>query len=104
MFAEGLAPDGICIDAEGSIWTSTGVSSVVRVADGGRVLERVELSGHRALPGLMLGGKDRRTLFIVSWDWDPAEDAGTNLQRLATGPRTGEILTLRVSVPGAGRP
>jgi streptogramin lyase len=37
VFAEGLGPDGICVDAEGAIWVSTGGSSVVRVAEGGEV-------------------------------------------------------------------
>ncbi len=33
-----------------------------------------------------------------------ADRAPVNLGRLATGPRTGEILALPVDVPGAGRP
>jgi hypothetical protein len=33
-----------------------------------------------------------------------ADGAPGNLDRLATGPRTGEILALRVEVPGAGQP
>jgi hypothetical protein len=32
------------------------------------------------------------------------EGSTPNLERLTSGPRTGEILTLPVSVPGAGRP
>jgi sugar lactone lactonase YvrE len=51
----------------------------------------------------MLGGPDRRTLFILTAEWRPA-DSLANLDRLANGPRTGQILTLPVSVPGAGRP
>jgi hypothetical protein len=35
---------------------------------------------------------------------DQGEDAAANLERLATGPRTGEILALPVEVPGIGRP
>jgi sugar lactone lactonase YvrE len=104
VFAEGLAPDGICLDAEGAVWVSAGISSVVRVAEGGQVLQRVGLRENRASFALMLGGPDRRTLFIMTAEWRMADGHVANLDRLANGPRTGEILTLQVPVPGAGRP
>jgi len=103
VFAGGLAPDGICLDAEGAVWASTGFS-IAHVAEGGEVLQRVELPETRAPFALMLGGPDRRTLFIMTAEWRAADDHVANLDRLANGPRTGEILTLPVSVPGAGRP
>jgi sugar lactone lactonase YvrE len=104
VFADGLGPDGICLDEEGAVWVSTGGFSIVRVADGGKVLQRVELSENRAPFALMLGGPDRRTLFILTAEWRKADGVTTNLDRLASGPRTGQILTLPVEVPGAGRP
>jgi sugar lactone lactonase YvrE len=104
VFAEGLGPDGICLDAEGAVWVQTGGFSVVRVAEGGTVRQRAELAAGRAPFALMLGGPDRRTLFICTAEWDQGEDASANLKRLATGPRTGEILALPVEVPGTGRP
>jgi sugar lactone lactonase YvrE len=105
VFADGLGPDGICLDAEGAVWAGTAdANSVVRVAEGGQVLHRVELPENRAPFALMLGGPDRRTLFILTAEWRPADGHVANLDRLANGPRTGEILTLPVSVPGAGRP
>ena len=104
MFAEGLGPDGICLDAEGAVWVSSGGFSVARVAEGGTVLQRVELGQNRAPFALMLGGPDRRTLFICTAEWRPADGHVTNLERLTSGPRTGEILALPVEVPGAGRP
>ena len=111
VFAGGVAPDGICLDAEGAVWTSappaepgSARSSVVRVAEGGDVLERLELGEHRAPFAVMLGGPDRRTLFIMTTEWRAADSITNNLERLTNGPRTGEILTLRVSVPGTGRP
>src|SRR5206468_1634416 len=104
VFAEGLGPDGICLDAEGAVWVSTGGFSVARVAEGGTVLQRVELEENRAPFALMLGGPDRRTLFICTAEWHMADGHVTNLERLATGPRTGEILALPVEVPGTGRP
>jgi sugar lactone lactonase YvrE len=104
VFAGGLGPDGICLDAEGAVWVSTGGFSVARVAEGGDVLQRVELDEDRAPFALMLGGPDRRTLFIMTAEWRKADSITNNLQRLVNGPRTGQILTLPVPVPGAGRP
>jgi len=103
-FAEGLGPDGICLDAEGAVWVGAGGSSVARVGEGGQVLRRIELPGNRAPFALMLGGPDRRTLFIMTAEWHLGRGAVDNLERLTNGPRSGEILTLPVSVPGAGRP
>jgi hypothetical protein len=74
------------------------------IAEGGEVLGRVELREDRAPFALMLGGPDRRTLFILTAEWRNADGVTDNLERLANGPRTREILTLPVSVPGTGRP
>jgi sugar lactone lactonase YvrE len=104
VFAEDVAPDGICLDAEGAVWTSTGMSQVVRLGEGGEILQRIELAENRAPFAVMLGGPDRRTLFILTAEWRPADHYTKNLARLTHGPRTGEILTLAVPVPGAGRP
>jgi sugar lactone lactonase YvrE len=104
VFADGLGPDGICLDAEGAVWVSTAGFSVARIAEGGEVLQRVELAENRAPFALMLGGPARRTLFIMTAEWRAADGHVANLDRLTNGPRTGEILTLQVSVPGAGRP
>ena len=104
VFAGELGPDGICLDAEGAVWTGSGGYGVVRVAPGGEILQRVELAGNRAPLAVALGGADRRTLFILTVEWYIPDGAAKNLPRLASGPRTGEILALPVSVPGAGRP
>jgi sugar lactone lactonase YvrE len=103
VFAAGVAPDGICLDAEGAIWVSTGFS-IARVAEGGEVLQDVELPEGRAPFALMLGGPNRRILFICTAEWRPADDHVANLDRLTNGPRTGQILALPVEVPGTGRP
>jgi sugar lactone lactonase YvrE len=104
VFAEGLGPDGICLDAEGAVWVSTGGFSVARVAEGGEVLQQVELEEDRAPFAVMLGGPDRRTLFILTAEWRKTDSVTDNLKRLADGPRAGQILMVPVSVPGAGRP
>ena len=62
--------DGICMDAEGAIWCqtmNTGGTTVERVAEGGEVLDRIEVD----LPcfACTLGGDDGRTLFMLVADW-----------------------------------
>jgi sugar lactone lactonase YvrE len=93
---EGVTPDGICLDAEDAVWVASPTTGeVLRVAEGGRVLERVA-SGSLGAYACMLGGPDRRTLFIcTATSIDPEEAA-----RL----REGRIVMVEVAVPGAGRP
>ncbi|MFD2352426.1 SMP-30/gluconolactonase/LRE family protein [Nonomuraea ferruginea] len=93
-WAAGLGPDGICMDAEGAVWTSTGGNEVVRVREGGEVLERVELD--RGPFACMLGGPDGRTLYVVAAEWNPSDPFG--------GPRTGQVLAVDAPAPRAGWP
>jgi sugar lactone lactonase YvrE len=91
VWADGIGPDGICVDADRAIWVSTGGNSIVRVRDGGEVLDRVEID--RAPFALMLGGD---TLFIMAARWDAQNPFG--------GPRTGRVLTVKAPAPGVGWP
>jgi sugar lactone lactonase YvrE len=103
-FAEVLA-DGICMDAEGAVWTPSWHENgpcCLRVADGGEVLDRIPLD--QAGFACALGGTDGQTLFMLTADWHMNEDFMDNLDRLTTGPRTGQVLTSTVSVPSAGWP
>lgn len=92
---DGAVPDGICLDAEGAVWSACPISGrVLRVLEGGEVTDVVSID-RRGAYACMLGGADRRTLFICTADAsDPAE----------TGSMRGAIETVRVDVPGAGRP
>ena len=92
---EGAVPDGICLDAEGAIWVASPVSAqVLRVHEGGRVSERVPVSTQAF--ACMLGGPERRTLFICT-----AESSNPEECRAKLG---GRIETLEVEVSGAGLP
>lgn len=91
------APDGICIDAENCVWVSCPVTGeFLRVADGGEVLDRIELEPPRAAIACMLGGADRRTLFCCT-------AGGFRLHEEALH-RRARIEALPVGVAGAGRP
>ena len=92
---ERAVPDGICLDAEGAIWVASPVSKgVLRVREGGEVADRIEVE-HQAY-ACMLGGADRRTLYVcTAATHDPAK-TGT--------PRSGRIEAVEVAVPGAGLP
>jgi sugar lactone lactonase YvrE len=107
IWAEGLAPDGICIDAEGAIWTGaadvrsrTGSDqdpggAVVRVRDGGEILDRIEFDR----PGFScaLGGPQGHTLYIVGQEW-----YGFGRIDELIADRTGQVLAVEVDVAAAG--
>jgi sugar lactone lactonase YvrE len=93
--------DGICLDAEGAIWAPSG-NTCQRISPSGQVLQRIELD--QSCFACMLGGEDRKTLFMLTADWRMAESFTDNLVRLTTGPRTGQVLTAPAPAPRAGRP
>ena len=83
-----LAPDGICLDAEGGIWVAApGRKRVVRVLEGGQIthIVRVENDAYAC----MLGGPDRKTLFVATSKH--TRDAG-------------KIEFVEVDIPGVGLP
>lgn len=97
VFAEidGCFPDGICLDAEGAVWVADArTPRVVRVLDGGRITRTIS-TGDRFAFACMLGGDDRRTLFIVT---------NTGSGPAMADKRDGRIESVRVDVPGAGLP
>jgi sugar lactone lactonase YvrE len=93
---DGAVPDGICLDAEGAVWAASPMSNeVIRIAEGGEVLDRVS-TGEQQAYACMLGGEDRRTLFVcTSKSSDPDE---------CKAQRSARIEAVEVDVPGAGWP
>jgi len=92
---EDCYPDGICLDAEGAIWVADARGNrVIRVFESGRI-ERTISTGAQGAYACMLGGEDRRILFICT-------SSGTG-PAMATK-RDGRIEFVRVDVPGAGLP
>jgi sugar lactone lactonase YvrE len=88
-----VLPDGCTLDAEGAIWFADARgSAVVRVKEGGEVLDRID-AGQKTY-ACALGGDDGRTLYVVC-----ADGAGDE-----AGHGTGTIRTVRVDVPHAGLP
>jgi sugar lactone lactonase YvrE len=90
-------PDGICTDEQDAVWYADVPNRrCVRVAQGGRVLQTVELD--RGAFACMLGGPRRTTLFAVAATWQGMTEA----QMVAPG--SGQVLAIDVDVPGAGWP
>ena len=87
-------PDGICIDATGAVWyADVGNKRCRRVAEGGEVLDTVELD--RGCFACVLGGADESTLFIVAQLW--GEQAPGNAP-------SGQVLSLTAPAKRAGWP
>jgi sugar lactone lactonase YvrE len=92
---DGIFPDGICLDAEGAVWvTDARGNRVVRVLQGGRIAQAIDTGARRSF-ACMLGGPDRRTLFILT-------NTGSGPAMAAKS--DGRIEMVRVDVPGAGLP
>ena len=92
-----VAPDGCTRDAEGAIWFADAMGArLVRVAEGGEILEEQPAPGGAGVFACMLGGEDGRTLLACCAP-DFAEDA-----RAAA--REASLWTIRVDVPHAGLP
>jgi sugar lactone lactonase YvrE len=101
VFADGLdgPPDGICLDADGGVWTSMTLAHqferIVAGGANGHVTHRIDI-GDRAAIACMLGGPAGRTLFMLtSTDAYPKRLIGTRLSR---------VDTVIVDTPGAGLP
>ena len=92
---DGAVPDGICLDAEGAVWSACPLTGrVLRVREGGEVTDVVTVDRKGAY-ACMLGGEDRSTLFVCTADSSHPDE---------TGSCRGAIEVCAVDVPGAGLP
>jgi len=89
------APDGICLDANGHVWIANAIApECVLFAPGGDVIAAVETD--QPCFACMLGGPDRRTLYMLT--------APTSVADLASASRQGRVMAVQVGTPGAGLP
>lgn len=90
------APDGITGDAEGAIWyADVPHKRCVRVREGGEVLQTVNTD--RGCFACMLGGSDRKTLFILAAEWH-------GFEKMMEGMGTGQLLIVKAPAAGVGWP
>ncbi len=91
-----VAPDGICLDAEGAVWVADVLNRrVIRVTEGGVIVQELKTGGLCAF-ACMLGGDDGRTLFACA--------APTFDETEAAAHHRSSILMTRIEVPHAGLP
>ncbi len=89
-------PDGICLDAGGAVWyADVPAMRCVRVAEGGRVLETVQLD--RGAFSCMLGGADGQSLFIAASIW-------RGMEHMMDEEHNGQVLIVDVTTPHVGWP
>jgi sugar lactone lactonase YvrE len=90
-------PDGICLDASGAAWyADVPHQHCVRVAEGGEILQTVELD--RGGFACMLGGTQRPALYAVTAVWPGVAGLMTHTDW------DGQVVRIPVDVPGAGWP
>ena len=88
-----IAPDGMSLDADGAVWVaSPPTHEVLHVREGAEIVDRIPLDTFPL--ACMLGGADRRTLFILTTEMLNPGDPNVR----------GRIETIPVDVAGAGRP
>jgi sugar lactone lactonase YvrE len=89
------APDGICLDANGHVWVANAIApECLLVAPGGAIVATVQTD--QPCFACMLGGQDRRTLYMMT--------APTSMAEVVSKTRQGHVVCAEVETPGAGLP
>ncbi len=89
------APDGICLDANGHVWIANAIApECVLFAPGGEIVATVQTE--QPCFACILGGPDRRTLFVMT--------APSSVAEIVSKARLGSIVRAEVATPGAGLP
>lgn len=92
-----VAPDGCTLDAEGHVWVADGLHSrVLRVAEGGAIVDEIAAPDGMGVYACALGGDDGRTLLLCC-----APDFYEHTRAPA---REAVLVSTRVDVPHAGLP
>jgi len=87
-------PDGLTVDAEGALWVAMFDRGCLhRYSADGQLLRSIELPVRRPT-SCALGGEDGRTLLVTT------AMHGLSALELGQQPQAGQLLTLRVDVPG----
>jgi sugar lactone lactonase YvrE len=93
----GTSPDGCTLDAEGRIWAADALGNrLVRVAEGGEIVDEVPAPDGLGFYACMLGGDDGRTLLVCA--------APDFFERNRSVAREAVLLTTTVDVAHAGLP
>ncbi|MFE3290682.1 SMP-30/gluconolactonase/LRE family protein [Rhodococcus sp. NPDC059234] len=91
-FEDGVAPDGLTIDAEDGIWVASPLGGeLIRLNAEGTVTDRLAVANPYAVA---LGGADGRDLFVCT--------SGSWIVEDALDEQSGAIVRLRVDVPAPG--
>lgn len=81
--AEGAAPDGICLAADGTVWyADVPNKACVHVREGGDIIDTITFD--QGCFDCTLGGDDGRTLFVTTTAWNGPDTTGAA--------RTGRVL------------
>lgn len=95
QFAEGIVPDGMCLDAESAAWVALPLTNeFVRVREGGEIVDRVPVPVHAL--ACVLGGEQRNKLYLMT--------SGSLIAEECRAMHSGTVRVVDVDVRGAGLP